>query len=215
MEGRAPREPHTKRELEHVLQGVAELRPPFFLPRNANEPRHTISFCMINPNENDLTRDEPLPAQFPPREEEIGSTGREQFRRTTNKLSTTMSQTWDGTKEKASRARERTEYFVRENPVPTILGALGIGIAIGLAIRFASTSEEKAKVEVKSALGDLNWSLLSLPFLWPFFKSARKKYEESAEVMTDAMKDGVKRLKKIDVNRYAKPIRKRWKAWTR
>jgi len=170
---------------------------------------------MINPNENDLTRDEPLPAQFPPREEEIGSTGREQFRRTTNKISTAMSQTWDGTKEKAGRARERTEYFVRENPVPAILGALGIGIAIGLAIRYASPTERKAEIEVKSPLGDLNWSVLSLPFLWPFIKSARKKYEESAEVMADAMKDGVKRLKKIDVDRYAKPIRKRWKAWTR
>ena len=31
----------------------------------------------------------------------------------------------------------------------------------------------------------------------------------------EAMKDGVKQLKKIDVDRYAKPIRKRWKAWTR
>jgi hypothetical protein len=29
------------------------------------------------------------------------------------------------------------------------------------------------------------------------------------------MKDGVKQLKKFDVDRYAKPIRKRWKAWTR
>jgi len=122
-----------------------------------------------------------------------------------------MSQTWDETKEKAGRARERTEYFVRENPVPSILGALGIGIAIGLAIRYASTPERKAEIEVKSPLGDFNWSLLSLPFLWPFFKSAREKYESSA----DAMKDGIKRLKKIDVNRYAKPIRKRWKSWMR
>jgi ElaB/YqjD/DUF883 family membrane-anchored ribosome-binding protein len=162
---------------------------------------------MINPNENDLTRDEPLQAS----EEDIGSTGREQFRRATKKISTAMSQTWDGTKEKAGRARERTEYFVRENPVPTILGALGLGIAIGLAIRYASTSERKPEIEVKSPLGDFNWSLLSVPFLWPLFKSAREKYEKSAE----AMKDGVKRLKKIDVNRYAKPIRKRWKAWTR
>src|SRR5213078_2278888 len=140
-----------------------------------------------------------------------GSTGREQFRRATGKFSTAMSQTWDGTKEKASRARERTEYFVRENPVPTILGALGLGIAIGLAIRFASASERKAEIELKSPLEKLNWSVLSLPFLWPLFKSAREKYERSAE----AMKDGVKRLKKIDVERYSKPIRKRWKAWTR
>src|SRR5882724_2824570 len=161
---------------------------------------------MINPNENDLTRDEPLPTQLQSGEEQIGSSGREQFRRASKKISTAMSQTWDETKEKAGWARDRTEYLVRENPVPTILGALGLGIAIGLAIRYASTSEEKAQIEVKSPFANVNWSLLSLPFLWPFFKSARKKYEQSAEVMADAMKDGVKRLKKIDVNRYAKPI---------
>src|SRR4029077_8031658 len=178
--------------------------------RDATMPRHTILFCMMNPNENDLTRDEPLSAQRQPPEEEIGSTGREQFRRATNKISTAMSQTWDATKEKAGSARQRTEYFVRENPVPAILSALGIGIAIGLAIRYASGPERKTEIEVKSPLGSLNWSVLSLPFLWPFFKSAREKYEKSAEVM----RDGVERLKKIDVNRYAKPIRKRLKAWT-
>ena len=166
---------------------------------------------MMNPNENDLTRDEPLSAQLHQAEEEIGLTGREQFRRATNKFSTAMSQTWDETKEKAGRARQRTEYLVRENPMPAILSALGIGIAIGIAIRYASAPERKTEIEVKSALGNLNWSVLSLPFLWPFFKSAREKYESSAE----AMKDGITRLKKIDVNRYAKPIRKRWKAWTR
>jgi ElaB/YqjD/DUF883 family membrane-anchored ribosome-binding protein len=166
---------------------------------------------MINPNENNLTRDEPLSTPAQPGEQQFDSGGREQFRQATSKFSTAVSQTWDETKEKASRARERTEYFVRENPVPTILGALGLGIAIGLAIRFASTSEERAKVEAKSPFSDLDWSVLSLPFLWPLFKSAREKYEKSA----DAMKDGVKHLKKIDVDRYAKPIRKRWKAWTR
>ena len=166
---------------------------------------------MINPNENDLTRDEPLPTPLQSGEEQIDSGGREQFRRASKKITTAMSDTWDETKEKAGWARERTEYLVRENPVPTILGALGVGIAIGLAIRYASTSEQKAEIEMKSPLDNLSWSLLSLPFLWPLFKSAREKYESSAE----AMKDGVKQLKKIDVDRYAKPIRKRWKAWMR
>jgi ElaB/YqjD/DUF883 family membrane-anchored ribosome-binding protein len=181
----------------------------------------------MNPNENDLTRDEPLPGQFQPREEEtpmyrehattagVGATGREQFRRATQEVSTQMSQTWDQTKEKANRALVRTEDFMRENPVPTILGALGLGIAIGLAIRFIAPGERKHEVEVKSPVGTFNWSLLSLPFLWPFLKSARKKYEESADVVADAVKDGVKRLKKMDVERYSKPIRRRWKAWTR
>jgi hypothetical protein len=182
-----------------------------FQSRDAITPPVSILFCMINPNENNLTRDEPLPTPVQPGTEEIGPGGREQFRRASRKISTAMSQTWDETKEKAGRARDRTEYFVRENPVPTILGALGLGIAIGLAIRIASTSERKAEIELKSPLGNFDWRVLSLPFLWPLFKSAREKYESSAE----AMKDGVERLKKIDVNRYAKPIRKRWKAWTR
>src|SRR5438094_6144089 len=166
---------------------------------------------MINPNENKLARDEAL--QMPPQlgEEEIASTGREPFRRTSRKISTAMSHTWGETKHRAGRARERTEYFVRENPVPTILGALGLGIAIGLAIRYASSREDRTDIDVKSALGNVNWGLLSLPFLWPFFKSAKEKYESSAAAVTD----GVKRLKKIDVGDYTKPIRKRWKRWTR
>jgi hypothetical protein len=52
-------------------------------------------------------------------------------------------------------------------------------------------------------------SILTLPFLWPLFKSMRQKYEES----TDVVKDGVDRLKKVDVNRYVKPLRKKWKSW--
>src|SRR5512132_1562227 len=126
---------------------------------------------MMNPNENDLTRDEPLAAQqFQPREEDIGTTAREQFRRATQKASTEMSQTWDQTKEKASRALERTEHFMRENPVPTILGALGLGIAIGLAIRYAAHSERKREIVVESPWGKFNWSVLALPLLGPLFK---------------------------------------------
>jgi ElaB/YqjD/DUF883 family membrane-anchored ribosome-binding protein len=166
----------------------------------------------MNPNENDLTRDEP---QLQPHKEEIGSTGREQFRRATEEVSTRRSQTWDQTREKASRALERTEGFVRENPVPTILGALGLGIAIGLTIRYAAPTERKREIEIESPWGNFNWSVLSLPFLWPLFKSARKQYEKSADSVADAVKDGVKRLKKMDVERYAKPIRKRWRSWTR
>lgn len=167
---------------------------------------------MINPNENDFTRDEP---QLPPTVEPLASTGREQFRETTAKFSSAMSHAWDQTVETAGRARERTEYFVRENPVPAIIGALGIGIAIGLAIRYAAADDRKTEIEVKSPLGEFNWSMLSLPFLWPLWKSARNQYAKSADVVADAMKDGVKRLKKVDVERYAKPIGKRWKAWTR
>jgi len=103
-------------------------------------------------------------------------------------------------------ARERTELFLRENPVPMVLGALAAGLAIGLAIRYASRSEEK-ETEIKTPFGRINWSVLSLPFLWPVLRGMKDKLEDSA----DTFKDGVKN---IDVDRYTKPLRKRWKSWT-
>jgi len=106
-------------------------------------------------------------------------------------------------------ARERTEMFLRENPVPLVVGALAIGLAIGLVIRYASRSEEK-EYEVKTPLGRINWGFLSLPFLWPVLRGVKERFEDSA----DAMKQGVSRVKDIDLDRYTKPIRKRWKSWT-
>ena len=150
----------------------------------------------MDPNEEDLVNDEPLAAEpnspvrrrrrprpsvlEPPRRrrEHIGGRGR--------------------------IVREQTETFLRENPVPMIIGALAAGLAIGLAIRYASRSDQK---EVKTPLGRINWSVLSLPFLWPLFHGMKEKLEDSA----DAIKEGVRN---IDVDRYTKPIRKRWGSWT-
>src|SRR6266404_1111159 len=101
-------------------------------------------------------------------------------------------------------SRGRTELFLRENPVPLVIGALTIGLAIGLAIRYASRSEEK---EIETPVGRLNWSFLSLPFLWPLLRSMKERVEESA----DAVGEGVKG---IDLDRYTRPLRKRWKSWT-
>jgi ElaB/YqjD/DUF883 family membrane-anchored ribosome-binding protein len=164
---------------------------------------------MINPDDN-FPENEPLEAPLPSNEEQSEAGARRAARRTAQKISTAAGESWAQTKQRAGNARERTELFLRENPVPTILGALIIGLGIGLAIRYASAEEEK-KVEVKTPLGNVHWSFLSLPFLWPFFKSVRQKYEDSAE----AMKEGADRVRNIDVHRYTKPIRKRWKSWTR
>jgi ElaB/YqjD/DUF883 family membrane-anchored ribosome-binding protein len=164
---------------------------------------------MINPKSNDFMQDDPLAASLEASEEQTVSGTQAKLRRAARRVSGAAGDGWKQTKEKATTARERTEFFLRENPVPTVLGALVIGLAIGLAIRYASSSEEK-EVEVKSPLGHVNWSTLSLPLLWPFFKTVKRKYEGSAE----AVKGGVDRLKDMDVDRYVKPLRKRWKAWT-
>jgi ElaB/YqjD/DUF883 family membrane-anchored ribosome-binding protein len=163
---------------------------------------------MINPNGDEFMEDDPLAASMRSSEEPASEQIPNRLRQASEKVSTIAGDAWEQTKERASVARERTEFFLRENPVPTVLGALAIGVAIGLAIRYSSSSAEK-EVEAKSPLANVDLSILSLPFLWPLFKSLRRKYEDSAEVV----KDGVDKLKKVDVDRYVKPLRKKWRAW--
>jgi ElaB/YqjD/DUF883 family membrane-anchored ribosome-binding protein len=157
---------------------------------------------MNNPSENDFVQDDPLSHSHLSSSDQETAAWRA-------KASDVASETWEQTKYKANAARERTEVFVRENPVPVIIGALALGVAVGWALRYATAEDEK-EMEIESRLGNVNWSFLSLPFLWPFLKSAREKLEDSAE----SVKDGVDRLRDIDVKRYTKPIRKRWKSWT-
>lgn len=114
---------------------------------------------------------------------------------------------WAEGRERLAQAGRRTQLFLRENPVPTIVGALGLGIAIGWALRHATGEDQEP--EIKSPVENINWSFLSLPFLWPFFRAVKERAETSAE----SVKDGVGKLKDIDISSYTKPIRKRWKSW--
>ena len=157
---------------------------------------------MTNPSENDFVQDDPLSHSHASNAGQDPAGWRA-------KASDVASETWEQTKQKASAARDRTEFFMRDNPVPVIIGALALGVAVGWALRYATAEDEK-EMEIESRLGNVNWSFLSLPFLWPFLKSAREKIGDSAETM----KDGVDRLRDIDVKRYTKPLRKRWKSWT-
>ena len=85
-------------------------------------------------------QDDPL-ASIPANEDQnLENDGR--LRRVAQKASTVAGDTWQQTKEKAGVARERTEFFLRENPVPTIIGALALGLAVGWALRYA-TAEVK------------------------------------------------------------------------
>jgi ElaB/YqjD/DUF883 family membrane-anchored ribosome-binding protein len=163
---------------------------------------------MINPNGDEYMEDDPLAASRASEERGPEQQIPGRMRQAADTVSHIAGDAWEQTKERASVARERTEFFLRENPVPTVLGALAIGVAIGLAIRYSSSSTEK-EIESKSPLANVDLSMLSLPFLWPLFKSLRNRYEGSAE----AVKGGVQRLKKVDVDRYVKPLRKKWKAW--
>ncbi len=155
-----------------------------------------------------------FPENNPMSETEFGSemTGRAPQGRLsegTRKFSDAASDTWDQTRQKAVVVRERTEFFLRENPVPTVLGALALGLAIGLAIRYSSRHQEPTPLSVKRALREIDWSTMSPAFLPGLMKSMKRSYADSA----DAVKGGLDRVKDIDVDDYVKPLRKRWKNW--
>jgi hypothetical protein len=157
-------------------------------------------------NNDDFIEDEPMAAPMSRSREARSASGR--LRGASRKVSVAAGDKWRQTRATAGAARDRGEVFLRENPVPVILGALAIGLAVGVIIRYASNSDERRE---NHSLGQINWGSLSLPFLWPFFRSIRDRYEDSA----DAVRGGVDRLKKIDVDDCTKPIRKRWNSWTR
>src|SRR3954466_4426596 len=60
-----------------------------------------------------------------------------------------VSKVWNqsGASDKVAKARERTELFVRENPFPVIVGALAFGVAVGWALRHATSEDEEVEVE--------------------------------------------------------------------
>jgi hypothetical protein len=95
-----------------------------------------------------------------------------------------------------------------------VLGALALGLAIGLAIRYASRPEEPEPLSVRRALKNVDLSAMSMPFLWPFFRRVKRTYDDSADVVTDAVREGIDRVREVDVDRYVKPLRKQWRSWT-
>jgi ElaB/YqjD/DUF883 family membrane-anchored ribosome-binding protein len=162
---------------------------------------------MKNSNGDNFTENDPMS------ETEFGSetTGRgaqSRMAEGARKFSNAASETWDQTRQKAVVVRERTEFFLRENPVPTVLGALALGLAIGLAIRYSSRPEEPS-LSVKRALREIDWSTISPAFLPGLLRSVKRGYADSAE----AVKGGLERVKDVDVDEYVKPLRKRWKQW--
>ncbi len=167
---------------------------------------------MINPNGGDqFAKHDPLAGATKPSEPQTlpGATSR--YESTSEKVSAAASDAWRQTREKAGVARERTEFFLRENPVPTVLGALALGVAIGLAIRYSS--ESKREVEVKSSLGNLDLGALGLASILPLLKGARHRYEDAAGVVKDRVSGGVDRLRSVDVDDYVQPLRKKWRSW--
>ena len=126
-------------------------------------------------------------------------------------IGTTASETWETTRAKTDDVLRSTEVYVRENPFPAILTALGVGFALGLLVRILERpSQDEVRVPIPKAVRqarDFDYQAAVLPFLWPVVKFFTSNYAASSK----AVKQAYKQAQGIDVSKYVDPVVKKVK----
>ena len=104
-------------------------------------------------------------------------------------------------RERAENLLRDTDQYVRQNPIPLLLGAIAVGFLLGMVAR--QFERERKAEPIHDALDEIRG------FLKPLAKKARRAAEHSAEVVRDA----AGRVH-LDVDEYAAPVTGWWrKLW--
>ena len=115
-------------------------------------------------------------------------------------------ETWSDTKLKTDDVLRSTEEYVRENPLPAIFTALGVGFALGLLVRMMDRpSREHIEVPIPKAVQqarDYDYKAAILPFLWPVVKFFTSNYAASRKGVQSAYK----KASNVDVSDYVDPL---------
>ncbi len=123
----------------------------------------------------------------------------------------TAADSWAGARGKTNDLLQDTEEYVRENPFPAILTALGVGFALGLLVRLLeSPRRDTIEVPIPKAaqkVRDFDYQAAVLPFLWPVVKFFSSNYAASRKAANKAYKQA----SNIDVSDYVDPLVKKAK----
>ncbi len=126
-------------------------------------------------------------------------------------LGASAAEGWATTRTKSDDLLRDTEDYVRENPFPAILTALGVGFALGLLVRLLeSPRRDTIEVPIPKAaqkVRDFDYQAAVLPFLWPVVKFFSSNYAASRKAANKAYKQA----SNIDVSYYADPLCKKAK----
>jgi hypothetical protein len=101
------------------------------------------------------------------------------------------------------------DVYVRENPIPVVLGALAVGFAIGLLVRVLE--RERREPGLRDHLEDAEEYLGAL--FSPAAKKAKRAYRKSSAVVRDAVEEAVDAVRDIDVEDYTDPVAKWFRRW--
>lgn len=133
-------------------------------------------------------------------------------------LGAQASDTWDAARAKSSDFLASTEGYVRENPVPAILTALGVGFILGLLVRLLESEDrEHVRVPIPRSVQkarDFDYKAAALPLLWPVIKFFSSNYAASTKAANSAYGQATKAYKKaknVDVSDYIDPVIKKVK----
>ncbi len=99
---------------------------------------------------------------------------------------------------KPQHALHEADAYVRENPIPALLCAVGVGFALGLLVRALDRSRPSNVYE--SRLSEAGGYLGEL--FAPVAHQTKRAYHKSA----DAVRDAVESAREIDVEEYTDPV---------
>ena len=126
-------------------------------------------------------------------------------------LGSSASDNWVDARAKGEDLLQNTEVYIRENPFPAILTALGIGFALGLLVRLLETpSKDHIEVPIPKSVQkarDFDYQAAVLPFIWPVVKFFSSNYAASRKSVQKAYKQA----QDVDVSDYIDPVVKRAK----
>lgn len=106
------------------------------------------------------------------------------------------------------RAVSEADRILRENPVPVVVGALALGVVIGLVCRGSERSrEEELRDRLEETQGYLHDLVAALT------KATKKGYRKSAEAVRETVDKAVDAARDIDVDDYVDPASKWLRGW--
>jgi len=104
------------------------------------------------------------------------------------------------------RLMQETDAYFRENPIPILLGAVAVGVVVGIFV--ASLEESRRRDPLREFIDDITEGVRGR--LKPWQRKARRAYASSSERVADAVHDAVERARK-DVDPVVAPVAAWWK----
>ena len=123
-------------------------------------------------------------------------------------VATGAAQVWSDTKEKAQELQQKSERYVRQNPLPSVFGAILVGFSIGMLFYAIELRNEQIRLQMqRRPLRRIGTMLAG----WLGFVAgrARSGYKSSVEQVQEVASKAPRQIRRQS-NRFTRPFRTAW-----